>query len=180
MHRESTSSIDYATRGKGADVLLLAKNLLFTLLVPGTVGVYLPLLIARRSGDVLALIWNLRQVVALAPLSIGISIYLWCVWHFAVTGRGTPAPIDGPKRIVTLGLYRYVRNPMYVGVLLVIAGWSLFFGSWDLAGYGVLVGAGFHLFVVGVEEPQLRRRFGDSYDVYCWSTPRWIPKSVGR
>ena len=98
---------------------LLLKNPLFTVLVPGTVVVYVPLVIAsgRAPASGFALL------VALALLLLGAAIYSWCVWDFASFGRGTPVPIDAPKRLVVRGLYRYTRNPMYVGVLTVILGW---------------------------------------------------------
>src|ERR687888_2119246 len=108
-------------------MMLLLKNLLFTLVLPATIGVYVPLLLARgrpaRAG--------LMFLFALALLASGGIIYAWCVWDFAVFGRGTPAPIDPPKRLVVRGLYRYVRNPMYLGVLLVAAGWAAL--SWSRA-----------------------------------------------
>jgi len=152
-------------------VLLFLKNLLFTILVPGTVAVFVPLyLFSHAVPDVSA-----RSVVAGLLLLLGASIYAWCLWDFAVTGRGTPAPIDPPKTLVVRGLYRYTRNPMYVGVLSVIGGWALFFGSSSLAIYGVCVAASFHLFVLLYEEPHLRRVFGASYEHYCVEVSRWLP-----
>src|SRR5262245_23041415 len=135
-------------------MLLLLKNILFTVLVPGTVAVYIPLCIVALP---LSFDGSTYQLLALLPLSLGAILYLWCLWDFAVTGRGTPAPIDAPKRLVVKGLYRYLRNPMYVGVLLVIASWALFFHSRSVLIYGVVVGLFFHLFIVVVEEPMLQR-----------------------
>ena len=114
-------------------VLLLLKNLLFTILVPGTVAVFVPLyFFSHADFQVSAL-----SVIAGILLLLGASIYAWCLWDFAITGRGTPAPIDPPKTLVARGLYRYTRNPMYVGVLTVIGGWALLFGSTKLAIYGL-------------------------------------------
>ena len=110
------------------------------------------------------------------PIVVGAGIYLWCVWDFATFGRGTPAPIDAPKRLVVRGLYRYLRNPMYVGVLTVIIGWCVFFGLSVLFAYFVAVAAMFHLFVLFYEEPTLHRRFGSEYDNYCRSVHRWLPR----
>jgi protein-S-isoprenylcysteine O-methyltransferase Ste14 len=107
------------------------------------------------------------------PIALGAAFYCWCAWEFASAGRGTPAPIDPPKLLVARGLYRVVRNPMYVGVLLVLLGESLVFGSWDLLRYAVLVWLCFHLFVVLYEEPALRRKFGASYEDYCQRVWRW-------
>src|SRR5690606_22414622 len=90
-------------------------------------------------------------------------------------GRGTPAPLDPPRRLVVRGLYHVVRNPMYYGVLNAIAGWIVFFGSLGVAIYGLGVAAAFHIFVVRVEEPTLRRQYGADYDAYCRSVNRWLP-----
>jgi protein-S-isoprenylcysteine O-methyltransferase Ste14 len=156
-------------------MVLLLKNLLFTVLVPGTVAVYVPLLMAQdehpASGAALAL--------AVAALATGAAIYAWCVWDFATFGRGTPAPIDAPKRLVVRGLYRYVRNPMYVGVLSVILGWAILFRSTALVLYGVAVGTCFHLFVLLYEEPHLKREFGLEYERYRTRVGRWLPR-LGR
>ena len=117
---------------------LLLKNLLFTLIVPGTVGVYVPLFVAQgepaATGAVLLL--------AVILLAIGGAIYAWCVWDFATFGRGTPAPIDAPKHLVVRGLYRYTRNPMYVGVLTVLLGWAVLFQATTVLLYAICVGVG--------------------------------------
>jgi protein-S-isoprenylcysteine O-methyltransferase Ste14 len=157
-------------------MFLLLKNFLFTVFVPGTVAVYIPLWIAGSRVAPAPPAWSAAQVAALLPLAVGAAIYFWCLWHFAVTGRGTPAPIDAPKQLVVQGLYRYVRNPMYVGVLLVILGWALFFWSWAVLIYGFVVGMIVHSFVVLVEEPQLERLFGDSYLRYREEVGRWAPR----
>jgi protein-S-isoprenylcysteine O-methyltransferase Ste14 len=152
---------------------LFLKNLLFTLLVPGSVAFYIPLLIASPTpAD--GLRW-----LGLAPLAAGVAIYLWCAWDFATFGRGTPAPIDAPTRLVVRGLYRYVRNPMYVGVLSAIVGWALIFASAKLSLYAAAVWTAFHLFVVLYEEPDLRARFGADYERYCADVNRWLVKPSG-
>ena len=150
---------------------LFIKNLLFTVLVPGTVAVYLPLVITEGRSPASA--WAIARA---APVfSAGAAIYAWCVWDFATFGRGTPAPIDAPKRLVVRGLYRYTRNPMYVGVLAVILGWVLLFPSRALGLYAGLVGTCFHLFVLLYEEHHLHRTFGEEYDTYCKRVGRWLP-----
>lgn len=153
-------------------MLLLLKNLIFTLVVPGTVAGYLPWLIAgdKVIGSVAAV------VTASALFLIGGAIYLWCLWDFASFGRGTPAPIDAPKRLVVRGLYRYTRNPMYVGALAVILGWAALFHAFSLLLYALAVGTGFHLFVILYEEPHLRKVFGSEYENYCARVNRWLPK----
>jgi protein-S-isoprenylcysteine O-methyltransferase Ste14 len=152
-------------------VLLFLKNLVFTLVVPGTVAGYLPWFIARGEpigspGYVLT---------SLVLVLLGGTIYLWCLWDFASFGRGTPAPIDAPKRLVVRGLYRYTRNPMYVGVLTVILGWAVLFQSLPLVLYAFAVGAVVHSFIVFYEEPHLRRVFGVEYEDYCSRVGRWFP-----
>ncbi|HEX2092519.1 MAG TPA: isoprenylcysteine carboxylmethyltransferase family protein [Longimicrobiaceae bacterium] len=162
-------------------VLLLLKNLLFTVLVPGTVAVYLPLRIAGGAGlfGPHGHAWDPWRIAGLLPLSVGAAVYFWCLWDFAVHGRGTPAPVDAPRHLVVRGLYRYVRNPMYIGVLLVIVGWAVWFRSWSVFVYAVAAGSFFHLFVVLVEEPLLRHRFGEAYESYCGQVGRWVP-GLGR
>jgi protein-S-isoprenylcysteine O-methyltransferase Ste14 len=155
---------------------LFLKNLLFTVLVPGTVAVFLPYWMVAHSGQALT-VDPVRLLLAGPLMLLGATIYFWCLWDFAVTGRGTPAPIDPPKHLVVRGLYRYVRNPMYVGVLLVIAGWAALSASRAVLGYGAVIAVSFHLFVVVVEEPLLRRQFGEAYETYCRTVSRWVPGS---
>ncbi len=157
--------------------MLLLKNLLFTVLVPGTVAVLIPYWGVTNGPETLPEAWRAPQFFALMPAALGIGIYLWCLWDFASYGRGTPAPIDPPKRLVVRGLYRFVRNPMYVGVLCVILGWGLFFESWRLLRYAGLVFVMFHLFVVFLEEPMLEDRFGAAYERYRREVPRWLPRA---
>jgi protein-S-isoprenylcysteine O-methyltransferase Ste14 len=152
-------------------MLLPAKNLLFTLLVRGTVAVFVPLYVLPHHTPAV----SVRAVVAWVPLLLGASIYAWCLWDFAVTGRGTPVPLDAPKVLVVRGLYRYSRNPMYVGVLSGIAGWALLCGALNVAVYGACVAALFSLFVLFYEEPHLRRVFGARYEQYCSEVSRWFP-----
>ena len=149
-------------------MLLLIKNVVFTILIPGTVAVFVPVVVIAHAPAQ-------ASIAAAALLLTGGSIYAWCVWDFAVAGRGTPAPFDPPIELVVRGLYRYTRNPMYVGVLCVIAGWAVLFRAWPVLGYGACVAAAFHLFVVLYEEPHLRSVFGGAYQRYCESVGRWLP-----
>ena len=153
-------------------MILFAKNLLFTLIVPGTIGVYVPLLLAPGRPVAEGPIF----LSALALLALGGVIYARCVWDFAVFGRGTPAPIDEPKKLVVRGLYRYTRNPIYVGVLTVILGWAVMFQERSLLIYAFWVGLFFHLLVVLHEEPRLRELFGAEYHDYCAKVGRWLPR----
>jgi protein-S-isoprenylcysteine O-methyltransferase Ste14 len=151
----------------------ILKTALFVILVPGTVLVWIPYLLLGK-----AIPWpsGWFNWLALAPLASGAAILLKCAWEFAVAGLGTPAPIDPPRNLVVSGLYRFVRNPMYVGVALVLLSEAALFGSFRLLEYALIVWAAFFLFVVAYEEPALRRKFGVSYQAYFEAVPRWIPR----
>jgi protein-S-isoprenylcysteine O-methyltransferase Ste14 len=153
-------------------MLLALKNLLFTVFVPGIVAGLVPWHLTR--GGPLA--GGAARALALLLFAAGGAIYLWCVWDFASFGRGTPAPIDAPKRLVVRGLYRYTRNPMYLGVLTVLLGWVALTGALELLLYAACVGSCFQLFVVYYEEPHLSRTFGESYQEYRSRVGRWLPR----
>jgi protein-S-isoprenylcysteine O-methyltransferase Ste14 len=151
----------------------ILKTILFTILVPGTVAILIPSLLVggfRRPEHGL-LTW-LGATIFL----VGAAIYFRCAWEFAVRGLGTPAPIAPTKFLVTTALHRYVRNPMYIGVFTVLVGEAVTFRSVVLLGYAALSCVPVQLFVVFYEEPTLRRQFGESYEEYRRSVPRWIPK----
>jgi protein-S-isoprenylcysteine O-methyltransferase Ste14 len=152
-------------------VTLFLENLLFTIVAPGTLSVWLPLALARGAATAT----GPRRFGAFALFTAGGSLYLWCVWNFASFGRGTPAPIDAPKRLVARGPYRFVRNPMYLSVLAVILGHAAYFLADVMLAYGAAVALAFHLFVVVYEEPHLLRRFGTEYANYLATTRRWLP-----
>lgn len=155
-------------------MLLLLKNLVFTLVVPGTVAIYVPLIIVRGlSPD--SGIW---LAVSFVFFLVGGSIYTWCVWDFAVFGRGTPAPIDAPTKLVVRGLYQYTRNPMYLGVLTIILGWVVLYKAPRLVLYALCVGLSFHCFTVFYEEPHLQRVFGSSYEEYRARVGTLAPQTV--
>lgn len=149
------------------------KTLLFTVLIPGSVTVLIPYYLLPDGAGAE---FSRRRLLGLALIALGTAGYFWCAWNFAWGGLGTPAPIDPPKTIVARGLHRYVRNPMYVGVLTVLAGEAVLFASlrlWIAAVVGWLL---FHTFVVLYEEPTLRSKFRASYEEYCGAVPRWIPR----
>ena len=116
--------------------------------------------------------------LAALPSVVGFAVALRCVWDFGWTGRGTPAPFIPPQRLVVVGFYRYVRNPMYVGFAI---GW---FGLWIVFGHANLglmaavaaLALGMHLFVIFYEEPTLRGKFGKDYGEYCCNVRRWWPR----
>jgi len=168
----STTESDTSPRVRNA--LLLLEAIIFTVVVPGTGTIWLPRDVPGLWGDTSAL-WAWWHAVALVQIAIGFAIYVRCVWDFAARGRGIPAPLEHPKQLVVTGLYRYVRNPMYVGVLLVMLGEALFFRSQPLLEYTIIWFAIVHVVVLVYEEPNLRRKFGSSYDDYAATVGRWIP-----
>jgi Putative protein-S-isoprenylcysteine methyltransferase len=127
------------------------------------------------AGAALHLRWNGGSI---ALMIVGGAVMLWCVWDFAWTGRGTPAPFDPPRRLVVKGLYRFVRNPMYVGMALFLIGEAFVLPQVTrgmlitLAVLAVVV----NVFILAYEEPTLRRLFGDDYARYCRNVRRWIPR----
>jgi len=154
-------------------MILFLKNLLFTILVPGTVAFLVPIIL--HQGEVLD--FHLMSLPAAVLMICATIMYFWCLWDFAHFGQGTPAPIDAPKHLVVRGLYRYTRNPMYLAALLAIMGWAFHFADPILLLYGVFVALGFHLFVVLYEEPHLRYLFGTQYTEYCRQVNRWLPSN---
>jgi protein-S-isoprenylcysteine O-methyltransferase Ste14 len=116
--------------------------------------------------------------IAAVPSVLGFAVALRCVWDFGWTGRGTPVPVVPPKRLVVVGFYRYVRNPMYVGFFAGWAGLWVIFGRASLTAIILAAAAvmGVALFVLLYEEPTLRRKFGAEYEVYCRNVRRWVPR----
>ena len=160
--------------------MVLIKTIIFSFLVPGTVTVLVPYwLLSSPSAQPPMQLGIFRYFGAL-PVLIGIAIYSWCAWDFTFAGRGTPAPIDPPKELVVRGLYRYIRNPMYVGILSILLGEALLFASQRLVVYTAVAFIFYFLIVVFYEEPTLRHKFGESYHRYCKSVPRWIPWRIKR
>jgi protein-S-isoprenylcysteine O-methyltransferase Ste14 len=151
---------------------LALRNIAFTVVVPGAGGVYAPWLILRRHGALPALVaWP-----AVAVIAAGLALYLSCQWKFAVVGHGTPATWDAPRRLVAVGPYRWVRNPIYIAALLIILGQAWLFLSVDLLLYAGTLAVGFHLLVTGYEEPRLQAQFGEQYTTFRLRVHRWVPR----
>jgi protein-S-isoprenylcysteine O-methyltransferase Ste14 len=155
---------------------LFVRNTVFTFIVPATGAVYVPWWILTSGGRTpRPVFWPAVGIIA-----AGIALYLWCLWHFATTGRGTPGPWDPPRRFVAVGPYRFVRNPMYISAAMVIGGEALLFVSVPLAVYLVVVFVAVHVFVIAYEEPTLRGQFGADYESYRRTVRRWIPSRPER
>jgi protein-S-isoprenylcysteine O-methyltransferase Ste14 len=149
------------------------KSLLFLIIAPGIVAGYIPLALLRQGPQIET---GFFAYLAFPLWLIGVIALLWCFWDFLVKGRGTPAPIDPPKELVVTGLYNYVRNPMYVGVLIIIIGHFLWFKTVWMIVYAAVVFLTFYLFVTLYEEPHLKKTFGATYEEYTKKVPRWIPR----
>jgi protein-S-isoprenylcysteine O-methyltransferase Ste14 len=142
----------------------------------GVVLVYLPGRFARWSGIAEPARTGPPQVAGMIMVTIGTLIALCCVLTFVFIGKGTPAPFDPPRKLVIRGPYRFVRNPMYIGAGMTLAGAALFYESLSIFIYTCLFFLITHLFVVLYEEPTLRRTFGDDHRAYCRRVGRWMPR----
>jgi protein-S-isoprenylcysteine O-methyltransferase Ste14 len=150
------------------------KSILFFILVPGMLIGYFPYRIASTDAELLNI--GVLQYLAFPFWLVGAAGMLWCFWNFTVNGRGTPAPIDPPKELVAVGLYRFVRNPMYVSGITALLGWILWSPSLVIIALPILFFTAAHLFVTLYEEPTLKRKFGAAYEEYLKRVPRWIPR----
>ena len=152
----------------------LLQTLAFTIVVPGSVAGYIPwLLRAHRAPRPTALTLSAGIVL----IAFGVAVYAHTAfWGFAFRGRGTPAPIAPTQDLVISGLHRYVRNPMYIGVLLIVVGQAVLFDSRAVLLYAAFLWLAFHVFVLLYEEPALHKQFGPEYDNYKQRVPRWLPK----
>jgi protein-S-isoprenylcysteine O-methyltransferase Ste14 len=156
-------------------MFVFVRAVTYAALFIGFFLVYLPAGVLSRSGIVRPASMGVPQVAGMVIGAAGAAVALWCIFTFATLGRGTPAPFDPPRRLVMQGPYRFVRNPMYLGAGLALAGAALFYQSLPLLGYAGLFVAAMHLFAVGYEEPTLRRTFGQEYEAYCRQVRRWWP-----
>jgi len=150
----------------------------FLLLAPGAVAGLVPWWIAGwRIAPPLGGFGWIRWFGA-ALIALGVPLLLDSFARFALQGRGTPAPVLPTEQLVVTGLYRYVRNPMYVGVVMVVLGQGLVIGSLAVLAYAAALLMTFHVFVMAYEEPKLRQTFGAEYERYCRNVSRWIPRSA--
>ncbi len=156
----------------GPRMSLALRNLLFTIVVPGLGGVVVPWWILTHGGATPGpAAWPGAVLITL-----GAALYFSCLWRFATTGGGTPGPWDAPRRLVVVGPYRWVRNPIYLAALLIVVGEAWLFLSVSLIEYAGAMAIALHLFVIGYEEPTLSRAFGAAYAEYRRTVPRWIPR----
>lgn len=156
-------------------MLVMFRALIYASLFVGFLFVYLPARLLSWSGIARPAEIQLPQIAGAFICAAGAVIALWCVGTFISLGKGTPAPFDPPRRLVVRGPYRFVRNPMYIGMALALSGAALFYLSWPLLLYGCALFVFSSLVVLVYEEPTLRKAFGEDYDNYCHSVRRWLP-----
>ena len=150
-------------------------------LLPGTVLVFVPALILWLSaGSSMAMapagVAQARFWIGLVVGVVGFAIAAWSARLFLTVGEGTPAPWAPPRKLVVVGLYRHVRNPMIRGVIRMLAAEALLFGSWPIAGWMLVFFLLKTIYLIRVEEPALEQRFGEDYRLYKANVRRWIPR----
>jgi protein-S-isoprenylcysteine O-methyltransferase Ste14 len=151
----------------------------FVACVPGTVVVVVPRLLSGWRVQPPLFGWAPVRWIGVVLLLLALPVFLDFLVGFVRRGRGTPAPIAPPERLVVSGGFRHVRNPGYIAVVSMVVGQGLFLGSTAILLYAACLALGFHLFVVLFEEPTLRRQFGEEYAAYCRRVPRWLPRVGG-
>jgi protein-S-isoprenylcysteine O-methyltransferase Ste14 len=164
-----------AAAGLGTSVWLGVRSVAWAVVLPGVVAGCLPWRffgLARWRFDPASPL----DFAGVACIGAGAVLLGICILEFARSGRGTLAPLDPPRELVVRGLYRYVRNPMYLSVATILLGELLLTRSRALLGYSAVWFVVVNLFVLGYEEPALRRRFGESYERYCRAVRRWLPR----
>jgi len=155
--------------------ILFIRALIAFLLLPGVFALTLPLLIGYVDS------WDsLFFAPGIIVVYIGTIFLLLCIRDFYISGKGTLAPWNPPKNLVIVGLYRFVRNPMYCSILLLVLGWGIFFCSPMLILYDIILFIAFHIHIVKFEEPRLNERFGKFWEVYQENVSRWLPKRTAR
>jgi protein-S-isoprenylcysteine O-methyltransferase Ste14 len=150
------------------------KTILFMILVPGTMLVLLPCYLVGSDPAIFS--FGIFRWLAVPVWAAGAEIMIWCAWVFAVHGEGTPLPTSPPKRLMTRGLYKHLRNPIYLGAVILLEGFVFWHPASSILWMPVIVAISAHLFVILYEEPHLRKTFGSEYEHYCRSVPRWFPK----
>jgi protein-S-isoprenylcysteine O-methyltransferase Ste14 len=158
---------------------LILKNIFLSLLGFGFGWVFcvsLPILISSSEFEPFPFNMGSLHLLGWTPIILGALAFLYCYWIFIFIGKGTPWPFDPPKKLIIIGLYRYVRNPMESSIMLVMFGEALLFESSAILLYMAFSFLLLYIRQVLIEEPSLRRRFGKPYEDYCNSVPRWIPR----
>lgn len=155
----------------------VAGSAVFLVLAPGTVAGLVPWLLTKwQQGHWASPVQITGEVIGSVLIAAGAAVLLHAFARFVLVGRGTPVPLAPPTHLVVSGVYRHVRNPMYLAVVSVIVGQGLLLGRGVLIGYGLCVGAAFWSFAHWYEQPVLTRKFGEEYGEYRRSVPAWWPR----
>jgi protein-S-isoprenylcysteine O-methyltransferase Ste14 len=157
-------------------VFVLMRAVTYATLFIGLLLVFVPGRLLGRSGVTGPPAIGVAQAAGMLMAAIGAALAVWCILTFALLGKGTPAPFDPPRHLVVRGPYRFLRNPMYLGAAIALAGAALFYRSVALALYAAAFLLVTHAFVVWYEEPTLRATFGGEYESYCRRVRRWWPR----
>ena len=158
-------------------IFVLARALTYAARFVGLLLILVPAGVLSFAGVGRPTSLGAWQIAGILLATAGASLALACVLTFVFVGKGTQAPFDPPRRLVVRGPYRLVRNPMYIGAALALAGAALFFQSPALLAYAAAFLLIAHVFVMTYEEPTLRAMFGKDYEAYCATTGRWLPRS---
>ena len=154
---------------------LFFRNLLFTILQPGIVAILIPFWlsgISEKTVFVQLFVWY--HFLGLSIFVVGLVLMFICIASFAIRGQGTLSPADPTKKLVISGLYKFSRNPMYIGVTMMLIGESIFFQSYILGVYSLIIFTAFNIFIVFFEEPRLQDDFGSEYNEYTKKVRRWF------
>lgn len=150
------------------------KTILYMGSLHGFFTFYFPYQLALADASLIN--FGIVRYLAFPLWMIGTLIIIWCSVDMVSKGRGTPAHFDPPKTLIVNGLYRYVRNPIYLGALLVQSGYIVWFGSRIMISYFLFFVLAYHILILFIEEPILRNQFGTAYDEYRKNVPRWMPR----
>jgi len=160
----------------GVSMWTLIRALAYATVFVGVLIVLVPSRILWIAGIPSPPVFGITQLFGLFLVLVGAAIVLSCILSFVFIGKGTQAPFDAPRRLVIRGPYRVTRNPMYVGVMAVLAGVAVYYGSVALSIYAVAFWIAVHCYVIFSEEPALTRAFGNEYEEYCSRVGRWLPR----
>jgi protein-S-isoprenylcysteine O-methyltransferase Ste14 len=170
------AGLPWGLTGRMSKITAVLGSALFFVVAPTTVAGLIPWLITQWGFRPPFLAAELTRLAGVACIIAGVSGLLDSFARFALEGLGTPAPIAPTRNLVVSGLYRYVRNPIYVALVTVILGQAVLFADWRLLVYGALIWLAFHIFVLAYEEPTLRQSYGAEYESYRANVPRWLPR----
>ena len=176
--RKSFAKLFLSGRGEHAmsKAIAVLGSALFFVIAPLVLAGFVPWWVTQWEFRPAFFGVDLTRILGGILIIVGVPGVVDSFARFALEGLGTPAPIAPPQKLVVTGLYRYVRNPIYIAVVAVIFGQALLFGDWRLLWYGALLWLFFHVWVVMIEEPTLKQTFGTEYESFRTNVPRWIPR----